>query len=130
MLNTITLEEALDLVKTEFVPAAAAERVPLIKALGRILAEVRHQQYEQVVRHGREGIVGERTSEEIGMHSLRGGDVVGDHTVIFAAQGERVELSHKASSRETFANGALRAAVWCANKTPGIYTMQDVLGLK
>ncbi len=98
--------------------------------LGRILAEVRHQQYEQVVRHGREGIVGERTSEEIGMHSLRGGDVVGDHTVIFAAQGERVELSHKASSRETFANGALRAAVWCANKTPGIYTMQDVLGLK
>ena len=58
------------------------------------------------LRHGREGIVGERTAAEIGMHALRGGDVVGDHTVIFAANGERVELTHKASSRDTFANGA------------------------
>ncbi|HQC42273.1 MAG TPA: 4-hydroxy-tetrahydrodipicolinate reductase [Verrucomicrobiota bacterium] len=97
--------------------------------LGRILAGVRRKQYEEVVRHGREGLVGERTSEEIGMHSLRGGDVVGDHTVIFAADGERVELTHKASSRETFARGALRAALWCADKKPGIYTMQDVLNL-
>ena len=95
--------------------------------LGRILAEVRKAQYEEVARHGREGLVGERTAEEIGMHSLRGGDVVGDHTVIFAADGERVELTHKASSRETFARGALRAALWCNAKAPGIYSMQDVL---
>jgi 4-hydroxy-tetrahydrodipicolinate reductase len=84
----------------------------------------------EVIRHGRVGIVGERTSAEIGMHSLRGGDVVGDHTVIFAANGERLELTHKASSRETFANGALRAAQWVVNQKPGLYNMQDVLGLK
>jgi 4-hydroxy-tetrahydrodipicolinate reductase len=100
------------------------------RTLAEILAEVRKQQLEKVVRHGREGIVGERTSTEIGMHSVRGGDVVGDHTVIFAGLGERVELSHKASSRETFANGALRAAQWVANREPGLYDMQDVLGLK
>jgi len=90
---------------------------------------VRDQQLKEVIRHGREGIVGERTSAEIGMHSIRGGDVVGDHTVIFAAHGERLELTHKASSRDTFANGALRAAEWVAKQKPGIYNMQDVLGL-
>lgn len=100
------------------------------RTLAEILARVRNQQLEQVVRHGREGIVGERTSAEIGMHSIRGGDVVGDHTVIFAGAGERVELTHKASSRETFANGALRAAEWVARQKPGLYDMQDVLGLK
>ena len=63
------------------------------------------------------------------MHSMRGGDVVGDHTVIFATTGERLELAHKASSRETFANGALRAAQWVVKQKPGIYDMQDVLGL-
>jgi 4-hydroxy-tetrahydrodipicolinate reductase len=99
------------------------------KTLAEILAEVRKQQLERVARHGREGIVGERTNEEIGVHSVRGGDVVGDHTVIFAGAGERVELTHKASSRETFANGALRAAGWVVNQKPGLYTMQDVLGL-
>ena len=98
--------------------------------LAEILAAVRQQQLAQVIRHGREGIVGERTAEEIGMHSLRGGDVVGDHTVIFAANGERVELTHKASSRDTFASGALRAAQWLVGKKPGIYDMQDVLGLE
>ncbi len=98
--------------------------------LAEILAEVRKQQLEAVVRHGRSGIVGERTSQEIGMHSIRGGDVVGDHTVIFAGAGERVELTHKASSRETFANGALRAAQWVVAQPPGLYDMQDVLGLK
>ena len=100
------------------------------RSLAEILAEVRQQQYEQAVRHGRAGIVGERTPTEIGMHSVRGGDVVGDHTVIFANVGERVELTHKASSRETFANGALRAALWVAGQKPGLYDMQDVLGLK
>ncbi len=95
-----------------------------------ILAQARGLQLESALRHGREGIVGERTAGEIGLHSLRGGDVVGDHTVIFAANGERVELTHKASSRETFANGALRAAQWLHGRAPGLYNMQDVLGLK
>ncbi len=98
--------------------------------LARILAEARRQPLEQAARYGRQGVVGERTDAEIGIHSLRGGDVVGDHTVIFAAAGERVELTHKASSRDTFALGALRAAQWVAGKKPGLYDMQDVLGLK
>jgi 4-hydroxy-tetrahydrodipicolinate reductase len=100
------------------------------KSLAGILAEVRQQQLEKVARHGRAGIVGERTATEIGIHSVRGGDVVGDHTVIFANVGERLELTHKASSRDTFANGALRAAQWAVKQTPGLYDMQDVLGLK
>jgi 4-hydroxy-tetrahydrodipicolinate reductase len=99
------------------------------KTLAEILAHVRQQQLESVLRPGRTGIVGERTNAEIGMHSVRGGDVVGDHTVIFAATGERVELTHKASSRETFAHGALRAAQWVVAQKPGLYDMQDVLGL-
>jgi 4-hydroxy-tetrahydrodipicolinate reductase len=98
--------------------------------LAEILSGVRRQQLNQVVRHGRHGMVGERDAAEIGLHSLRGGDVVGDHTVIFAANGERVELTHKASSRETFANGALRAAQWVVSQQPGVYDMRDVLGLK
>jgi 4-hydroxy-tetrahydrodipicolinate reductase len=99
------------------------------KTLAEILASVRKQQLDKVLRHGREGLVGERTAAEIGMHSLRGGDVVGDHTVIFAKNGERLELAHKASTRETFANGALRAAQWIVGKQPAIYDMLDVLGL-
>jgi 4-hydroxy-tetrahydrodipicolinate reductase len=95
-----------------------------------ILADVRKIQLEESLRHGRKGITGERTANEIGIHALRGGDVVGDHTVMFAANGERVELTHKASSRETFANGALRAAQWVVKQKPGLYDMQDVLGLK
>jgi 4-hydroxy-tetrahydrodipicolinate reductase len=100
------------------------------RTLAEILAGVRKQQLDTILRHGRSGIVGERTSQEIGMHSLRGGDVVGDHTVVFAGTGERVELTHKASSRETFAHGALRAAQWVIAQKPGLYDMQDVLGLK
>jgi 4-hydroxy-tetrahydrodipicolinate reductase len=100
------------------------------KSLAEILADVRKLQLEKVARHGRTGIVGGRTSAEIGIHSVRGGDVVGDHTVIFANTGERVELAHKASSRDTFANGALRAALWAVKQKPGLYDMQDVLGLK
>jgi 4-hydroxy-tetrahydrodipicolinate reductase len=95
-----------------------------------ILAGVRKLQLDEALRHGRKGITGERTAGEIGIHALRGGDVVGDHTVIFATDGERVELTHKASSRETFANGALRAAQWVVTQKPGLYDMQDVLGLK
>jgi 4-hydroxy-tetrahydrodipicolinate reductase len=100
------------------------------KRLAEILADVRKLSYNDDTRHGRHGIVGERTSGEIGVHAIRGGDVVGDHTVIFAAQGERVELTHKASSRDTFAQGAIRAAKWAAKQPAGFYDMQDVLGLK
>lgn len=82
------------------------------------------------LRHGREGITGERTSTEVGIHALRGGDVVGDHTVMFAALGERIELTHKASDRGIFARGALRAAAWVSGQKSGVYDMQDVLGLK
>jgi 4-hydroxy-tetrahydrodipicolinate reductase len=99
------------------------------KKLAEILCEVRQLDYEKDVRHGREGLVGERTAKEIGLHSIRGGDVVGDHTVTFAGAGERLELTHKAASRETFALGALRAARWVAGKPPGLYSMEDVLGL-
>ncbi len=100
------------------------------KSLAEILAAVRKQQLDRIARHGRAGIVGERTAQEIGIHSVRGGDVVGDHTVIFATPGERLELTHKAASRDTFAHGALRAAVWVVQQKPGLYDMQDVLGLK
>jgi len=82
------------------------------------------------LRHGRQGITGERKPTEVGIHALRGGDVVGDHTVLFAALGERVELTHKASDRGIFARGALRAVQWIVNQKPGVYDMQDVLGLK
>jgi 4-hydroxy-tetrahydrodipicolinate reductase len=100
------------------------------KTLAQILADARRRQLDKSLRHGRQGLVGERTAVEIGMHSIRGGDVVGDHTVIFAALGERVELTHKASSREAFASGALRAAQWVVGKKAGIYDMQDVLELR
>lgn len=97
------------------------------KTLAEILQRTRQTKN---LRHGREGITGEREKSEIGIHSVRGGDVVGDHTVIFAGQGERLELTHRASSRETFARGALRAARWVIGKSPGLYDMRDVLGLK
>jgi len=82
------------------------------------------------LRHGRSGITGERTPTEVGIHALRGGDVVGDHTVMFAALGERLELTHKASDRGVFARGSLRAAQWVVAQPAGVYDMQDVLGLK
>ena len=100
------------------------------RRLVEILTEVRELDYEKDTRHGRKGDVGARTKTEIGVHALRGGDVVGDHTVVYANIGERVELTHKASSRDTFATGAVRAAVWLTAKRPGIYDMQDVLGLR
>ena len=84
----------------------------------------------KALRHGREGITGARQPTEVGIHALRGGDVVGDHTVMFAALGERLELTHKASDRGIFARGALRAAQWIVSQPPGVYDMQDVLGIK
>jgi len=95
-----------------------------------ILNEETDTSYDDDIAHGRFGNIGPRKPREIGMHTLRGGDVVGDHTVLFAADGERVELTHKASSRLTFAAGAVRAAIWLQDKPAGLYDMQDVLGLK
>lgn len=83
---------------------------------------------EQVV-HGREGLVGARPAKEIGVHALRGGDIVGEHTVYFIGDGERIELTHKATDRKIFAQGSVRAAQWAVGKTPGVYNMEDVLGL-
>lgn len=99
------------------------------RRLAEILTEVRDLSYDEDVRHGRFGDVGARTKREIGMHALRGGDVVGDHTVFFAGPGERIELSHRASSRVIYAHGAVHAALWIADKPAGLYTMQDVLNL-
>lgn len=104
-------------------PSGTAER------LGEVVAEARGLSYANDTAHGREGLIGERPVDEIGMHSLRGGDVVGDHTVIFATNGERIELTHKASSRDTFAKGALRAAKFINTADPGMYDMAEVLGL-
>lgn len=84
---------------------------------------------EEISVRGRDGITGTRTKGTIGFASLRGGDVIGDHTVVFAAAGERLELIHRASSREIFAQGAVRAAIWAAGHSPGRYSMADVLGL-
>ena len=81
------------------------------------------------IKHGREGVPGERGEREVGMHSLRGGDVVGEHTVLFADIGERIELTHKASSRAIFSRGAIRAAEWTIGKEPGVYSIRDVLSL-
>jgi 4-hydroxy-tetrahydrodipicolinate reductase len=99
------------------------------KRLAEILCEVRKLDYTKNVAHGREGMIGERSAAEIGLHSIRGGDVVGDHTVTFSGRGERLELTHKAASRETFAMGALRAARWIVGSPPGLYSMEEVLGL-
>jgi len=100
------------------------------RSLLEILNQETHTSYQTDVCHGRLGNIGPRKPREIGMHTLRGGDVVGDHSVIFAADGERVELTHKASSRLTFAAGAVRAALWLQDQPVGLYDMQDVLGLK
>jgi len=100
------------------------------KRLGEIIAKTRNLNYDNVARHGREGLVGERTQDEIGIHAVRGGDVVGEHTVYFASAGERIELTHRAWSRDVFARGALRAAQWLVGKTPNWYDMQDLLGLR
>lgn len=99
------------------------------KRLGEIIAKTRSLEYKDAARHGREGLVGERQRNEIGIHAIRGGDIVGEHTVYFAATGERIELTHRASSRDTFAKGALRAARWLIGKPAGWYDMRDALGL-
>lgn len=97
--------------------------------LGRAAAAGRGVALDDVARRSRDGIIGARPKGEIGFATLRGGDVVGDHTVIFAAEGERVEIAHKAGSRAIFARGAIRAALWAKDRKPGLYGMKDVLGL-
>lgn len=96
-------------------------------ALGEAAAAGRKVVLDQVACKGREGIVGPRPEGEIGFSTLRGGDVIGEHTVIFAGDGERLELIHRASNRTIFAKGAVRAALWAKDKVPGFYSMQDVL---
>jgi len=96
--------------------------------LGESAAKGRGVQLRRVSRRGRDGQVGPRVKGEIGFSAIRGGDVVGDHMVIFAADGERIEVTHKASSREIFGRGAVKAVLWAAGKRPGLYSMKDVLG--
>jgi 4-hydroxy-tetrahydrodipicolinate reductase len=98
-------------------------------AMGRVVANALDRDLNQVAVYGREGQTGARSREQIGFATVRAGDVVGDHTVLFAAEGERVEITHKASSRRTFSNGAVRAAIWASTQQPGLYSMRDVLGL-
>lgn len=99
-------------------------------SLGEAAAKALQRNLKEVAVYGREGITGARDRQTIGFVTSRGGDVVGDHTVTFFAEGERVEITHKASSRMSFARGAVRAAIWLASKNAGLYDMQDVLGLK
>ena len=98
--------------------------------MGEVVAEALGRDYNQVANYHREGICGERTKEEIGMQTVRGGDIVGEHTVYFIGMGERIEISHRAMSRDMFSRGSIRAAKWIVGKAPGLYDMQDVLGLK
>jgi 4-hydroxy-tetrahydrodipicolinate reductase len=98
--------------------------------LGQAVAAGMQVDLAKVSVHGREGLAKEeRSAQEIGFHAVRGGDIVGDHTVVFAADGEVLEFTHRATSRETFALGALRAAAWASGRKPGLYSMRDVLGL-
>ncbi len=98
--------------------------------MGEVVAEALGRDLSECAVYGREGHTGERDRKTIGFETIRAGDVVGDHTVLFAAMGERVEITHKASSRMTFANGAVRAAGWIMQQGKGLFDMQDVLGLR
>ncbi len=98
--------------------------------LGEILANARGKTLKELARYHREGIIGERTADEIGMQTIRAGDIVGEHTILFGGIGERFEVTHRAHSRDTFAAGAVRAALWIVEQKPGFYDMMDVLGIK
>ncbi|MGC9518198.1 MAG: 4-hydroxy-tetrahydrodipicolinate reductase [Desulfuromonadaceae bacterium] len=98
--------------------------------MGEIVADELGRDYNKVANFHREGMCGARTHDEIGMQTVRGGDIVGEHTVYFIGMGERIEISHRAMSRDMFARGAVRACAWLQGKEPGIYDMQDVLGLR
>jgi len=98
--------------------------------LAQVLAQARSQDLNQVAVYERRGIIGERKPEEIGIQTFRAGDIIGEHTVLFGGMGERIEITHRAHSRDTFARGALRAARWIIDQKNGLYDMHDVLGLK
>jgi len=98
--------------------------------MGEVIADALGRDLKECAVYGREGVTGERDPSTIGFATIRGGDIVGDHTVLFAGIGERIEISHKSSSRVTYAHGALRAARFLADKANGLYDMQDVLALK
>jgi 4-hydroxy-tetrahydrodipicolinate reductase len=98
--------------------------------LGEVVAKALNRELSAVATHGRKGETGERDPKAIGFHAIRGGDIVGEHTVMFAGQGERLEITVRSQSRATYAAGALRAAKFLKNKGPGLYEMQDVLGLR
>ncbi|MBF0472249.1 MAG: 4-hydroxy-tetrahydrodipicolinate reductase [Nitrospirae bacterium] len=98
--------------------------------MAEVIAKSVNRDLDEVGVYSRKGIIGERTKKEIGIQTIRAGDIVGEHTVLFGGIGERIEISHKVSSRDTFAKGAIRAAIWLGDKTKGFYDMQDVLGLK
>ena len=99
------------------------------KRIAENIAAALNRDLDRVAVHGREGIVGARKPQEIGVHAVRGGDIVGDHTILYAGPGERIELKHQAHSRDTFARGAITAAKFVAKQKPGLYGMDDVLGL-
>ncbi|OAD21540.1 dihydrodipicolinate reductase, partial [Candidatus Thiomargarita nelsonii] len=98
--------------------------------MGEIVAETLGRDLSECAVYGRQGKTGERDRRSIGFETIRAGDIVGEHTVMFAGIGERVEITHKASSRMTFANGAMRAAQWIMQKEKGLFDMQEVLGLR
>ncbi len=98
--------------------------------MAQVLADAVQRNLDDVAVYERKGVIGSRTQKEIGIQTVRAGDIVGEHTVLFGGLGERIEITHKASSRDTFARGALKAALWLAGKPNGLYDMQDVLGLK
>lgn len=98
--------------------------------IAEVLAEAVNRDLDQVGVYARKGLIGERGKGEIGIQTIRAGDIVGDHTILFGGIGERIEVTHRASSRDTFAGGALRAARWVVQQPPGLYDMMDVLGLK
>ncbi|HXX56798.1 MAG TPA: 4-hydroxy-tetrahydrodipicolinate reductase [Thermodesulfovibrionales bacterium] len=98
--------------------------------MAQVIAEALRRNLDEVAVFERKGLIGERKRKEIGMQTVRAGDIVGEHTVLFGGLGERIEITHKASSRDTFARGALRAALWLHGKPAGFYDMQDVLGLR
>lgn len=98
--------------------------------MAQILANTLDRDLDRVAVHQRKGLIGERSREEIGIQVIRAGDIVGEHTLLLAGQGERLEVTHRAHSRDTFARGALKAAQWVVGQKPGLYDMEDVLGLK
>jgi len=127
--KTIGNDYDMEIVETHHHSKKDAPSATAIK-MGQILSQAVKRNFDEVGVYSRKGLIGERTKKEIGIQTLRAGDIVGEHTVLFAGTGERIELTHRAHSRDTFAAGAIRAVKWIVSARPGLYDMQDVLGLK